>query len=366
VLFFLKEVLQVNKAMSSIKQTENQTDQSSVRGDEKNGIADNGMIPSSETDQALTVDDPSMVPNEIVEMDESTDDMVNTTTLLLEETQVKHYQARYQALEELLEFAAESGKLEPPNLAMEVKKLKKVLFYSHPNTLTQEILCKTEARLEELYAILTELVSPVTVLTLRTTSEEHAVQRLSRWGRVFFGASSIGRNFFRQLFWIAMLLVGLISLRKLIGEPTDPLAFVDPFLYGALGALIYLYKDLTKLYINRTLHPKKLSTNWLRLFMGALTGALIVNLFGQFFDSASADLGVSKVAIGFLAGYSVEFFYQSLDRIIEIITPKGKTQKDSTVPMTPKQAQIETLTKSLKEMTNEADKATIRLLLEKL
>jgi hypothetical protein len=359
--------------MSSIKQIENQTEQSSVRDDEKitpvdekNGIADNGMTPSSETDQALSVaEQPAMLPNEIVEMDEPTDDMVNTTTLL-EETQIKHYQARYRNLEELLEFAAESGKLDPPNLAIEVKKLKKVLFYSHPNTLTQEVLCETEARLEELYAILAELVNPVTVLTLRTTSEEYAVQRSSRWGSVFFGASSVGRNFFRQLFWIAMLLVSLISLRKLIGGPEDSLAFVDPFLYGALGALIYLYKDLTKLYINRTLHPKKLSTNWLRLFMGALTGALIVNLFGQFFDSASADMGVSKVAIGFLAGYSVEFFYRSLDRIIEIITPKGKRQKDSTVPMTPKQAQIETLTKSLKEMTNEADKATIRLLLEKL
>jgi len=357
--------------MSSIKQTENQTDQSSVREDEKitpvdekNVGADNGMTPSPETDQALTVGEPSMESNEIVEMDEPTDDMLNTTTLL-EETQVKHYRARYQELEELLEFAAESGKLDPPNLAIEVKKLKKVLFYSPPNMLTQEALCDTEARLEELYAILAELVSPVTVLTLRTTSEEYAVQR-SWWGNVFFGSSSVGRNFFRQLFWIAMLLVGLISLRKLIGGPEDPLAFVDPFLYGALGALIYLYKGLTKLYINRTLHPKKLSTNWLRLFMGALTGALIVNLFGQFFDSASAEMGVSKVAIGFLAGYSVEFFYRSLDRIIEIITPKAKTQTDSTVPMTPKQAQIETLTKSLKEMTNEADKATIRLLLEKL
>jgi len=367
--------------MSSIKQTENQTDQSSVRGDEKitpvdekNVGADNGMTPSSETDQALTVGEPSMVPNEIVdtdeptddivEMEKPTDDMVNITTLL-EESQIKHYQARYQELEELLEFAAESGKLDPPSLAIEVKELKKVLFYSHPNTLTQEILCNTEARLEELYAILTELVSPVTVLTLRTTSEEYAVQRSSRWGSVFFGASSVGRNFFRQLFWIAVLLVSLISLRKLIGEPKDSLAFIDPFLYGALGALIYLYKDLTKLYINRTLHPKKLSTNWLRLFMGALTGALIVNLFSQFFDT-SAEMGLSHVAIGFLAGYSVEFFYQSLDRIIEIVTPKGKKQRDSTVPMTPKQAQIDTLTKSLKEMTNEADKATIRLLLEKL
>lgn len=356
--------------MSSIKQTENTTDQLSIRDDEKitlmdenNVITNNRIMPSSETEQMPTLGESSMIPNDMVET--PTDNMVNNTTTLLEKTQIKHYQARYKELEELLEFAAESGRLDPPDLAMEVKEIKKVLFYSYPNMLTQEMLCDTEAKLEELYAILTELVSPVTILTLRTTSEKYAVER-SQWSSVFLGASSIGRNFFRQLFWIAVLLVCLISLRKLVGNPTDSLAFIDPFLYGALGALIYLYKDLAKLYINRTLHPKKLSTNWLRLFMGALTGALIVNLFGQFFESASTEMGVSLVAIGFLAGYSVEFFYQSLDRIIEIITPKSKIHKDSMVPMTPKQAQIETLTKSLKEMTNEADKAAIRVLLEKL
>jgi len=282
--------------------------------------------------------------------------------------QVKHYRLRYLALEELLEFAAENGKLDPPDLANEVKKLKKVLFYTPADTLSIEEICQAEAELEKLYAIVTELVSPVDILTLRTTSDDYRVQR-PLWQAVFLGSGSVGRNFFRQLFWIAMILGGLIFLREYatVAGGKDSLSFIDPFLYGALGALIYLYKDLTDRYTNRALHPKKLSTNWLRLFMGALVGGLIVHLFWPFMEdmvpSESFDAGAG--AVGFLAGYSVDFFYQTLERLIRTITPK-KTGNQATIPTTSRQVQIELLTKRLKEMTDEEDKVAIRRLLEKL
>ena len=306
-----------------------------------------------------------------VTSEELTQEVANTSALPVEEQvnlskeQVNHYQARYQELEELLEFAAENGKLDPPDLAIEVKQLKKVFFYTPPNLLPIKTLCYAEAKLERLYAALTELVSPVTVLTLRTTSDAYAVYRPG-WKAVFLGSSTVGRNFFRQLFWVAMLLIGLICFRKLtMGGSADPLNFIDPFLYGALGALVYLYKNLTDLYTKRTLHPKKLATNWLRLFMGALTGALIVNLFMPFFEQGIAGMDVPHVAIGFLAGYSVEFFYQALDKIINLMTPQ-KQDEQTITPTTPRQMQIEILTKRLKEMSNEEDKVAIRKLLEKM
>ncbi len=291
-------------------------------------------------------------------------DILDTSTSLLKNTRCL---ARYQELEELLEFAAENGKLDPPELAIKVKKFKKVLFYTPPDALTPEMICETEAELEKLYATFTELLSPVTALTLRTTSEKYVVHRSSLWKAIFLGSSSVGRNFFRQLFWVAMLLIGLICLRKLtMGGEEDSLAFVDPFLYGALGALVYLYKNLTDFYTRRILHPRKLATNWLRLFMGALTGALVVNLFGASLENAIPGTNISPVALGFLAGYSVEFFYQALDKFINTITPKDKTQATSTVVTTPRQTQMAILTKRLKEMTNEEDKAAIRRLLEKI
>ncbi len=318
-------------------------------------------ISKSETDSSISeAEQPSVAK---ADSNKFPIDILDTSTSLLKNTRCL---ARYQELEELLEFAAENGKLDPPELAIKVKKFKKVLFYTPPDALTPEIICETEAELEKLYATFTELLSPVTALTLRTTSEKYVVHRSSLWKAIFLGSSSVGRNFFRQLFWVAMLLIGLICLRKLtMGGEEDSLAFVDPFLYGALGALVYLYKNLTDFYTKRILHPRKLATNWLRLFMGALTGALVVNLFGTSLENAIPGANIPPVALGFLAGYSVEFFYQALDKFINTITPKDKTQTTSTV-VTPRQTQMAILTKRLKEMTNEEDKAAIRRLLEKI
>lgn len=275
---------------------------------------------------------------------------------------------RYLALEELLEFAAESGKLDPPDLAVEVKKLKQVLFYKASETLTAEELSNTEAELEKLYVTLTQLLSPINILTLRATSERHRINR-PWWQALFLGSGSIGRNLFRQLFWIGVLLVGLIfwieveTLKNGVKTDNSFINFIEPLLYGALGALVYLYKRLTELYTKRALHPNMLAIDRLRVFMGALAGTLIVKLF-QNFVNVGEIFPVN--ALGFLAGYSVEFFYQTLDRSIRALLPRSSTS-DATSPVsTPRQAQIDILTKRLKEMTNEEDKAAIRRLLEKI
>jgi hypothetical protein len=279
------------------------------------------------------------------------------------------YQQRYLALEELLEFAVESGKLEPPELAVEVKQLKQILFYTPIENLSFEEICQAEAQLEQYYTKIAQLIRPVSLLTLRATNENYQISR-PWWKAFFLGSGSVGRNFFRQLFWVAVLLVCIMFLRQYMTLDEDVknsafLKFIDPFLYGALGALIYLYKSLTERYINRTLHPKELYTQWLRLFMGGLVGGLLVNLLHILPNNEILNNAVSAIVVGFLAGYSVEFFYNTLDKAINAITPYT-TVAQPTVNMTPQQIQIDNLTKRLMEMNNEADKETIRRLLEKL
>ncbi len=284
-----------------------------------------------------------------------------------------NYRKRYIALEELLEFAAETGKLENPCIATDIKKLKKILFYTPPEKLNIEELCNAEAELEKYYAMLSNWISPVSILTLRTTSDNYPVY-LPWWQSIFLGTASEGRIFFRKLLWIGLLLLVLIFLRQYtqitnlipISQQsllTDLLKFLDPFLYGALGALVFIYKDLNRRYIDRTLHPKKLTTNWLRLFMGCLAGGLIVNLLTPFLANMMQSANLSSAVVGFLAGYSVDFFYKTLDLSIRAIIPN---KRQAQMSKNPRQAQIEFLTKSLKEMTNEEDKAVIRRLLEKI
>jgi hypothetical protein len=99
--------------------------------------------------------------------------------------------------------------------------------------------------------------------------------------------------------------------------------------------------------------------------MGALVGGLLVNLLDILPNNDIVNNAVSAIVIGFLAGYSVEFFYNTLDKAIHAITPYTSVIQPA-ANMTPQQIQIDNLTKRLMEMHNEADKETIRRLLEKL
>jgi len=299
---------------------------------------------------------------------------------------------RYTELEELLEFAAENGKLDPPELAGRIKGLKKVLIYTPFDQLNLETLWQAETEMEILYSRIAQLIEPVTIETLRTTSEKYSVPR-PWWQAWLLGSSSPGRNLFRQLFWVAVPLIGLVLFRGYaevqIHVPDNVQAWniaykfmkvIDPFLFGAIGAWVYLYKVLNDAYITRALHPRKISTDWLRLFMGALSGGLIVNvLFPDLVSVANMSptipksseiakemptiLSFSSSAVGFLTGYSVDFFYRTLDNMIRVILPKTA---DSGLPPTPKQQQMEILLKRLQEATSEEDKATIRRMLENL
>jgi len=48
--------------------------------------------------------------------------------------------------------------------------------------------------------------------------------------------------------------------------------FVVPFFYGAIGAWIYLYRTLSKSYMNRSLNPSQASTKLVAHVYGGLVG----------------------------------------------------------------------------------------------
>jgi hypothetical protein len=302
------------------------------------------------------------------------------------------YRARYVELEEMLEYAAATGKLDPVSLGLEVKKLKKIFFYESPDYLTVQSLCEAEADMEELYSTLSQVIYPASIQTLRATSELYPVKH-SWWSSWLLGSNSEGLNFFRQIFWVAIALIAMLFFKEYIGfyvggiPHEDPpgsissivqrtplelfnrmLQVITPFVYGAIGSLVYVYKTLSDLYVCRTLDPNKLANNWMRLFMGGLMGGLTVALFyQQYFQGGLDNEKISAVAVAFLTGYSVEFFYRILDRIINTVIPKS--EEDNAVQSSivlPKQQQMDSLFKRLKESKSEEDKAIIRSMLEKL
>jgi hypothetical protein len=290
---------------------------------------------------------------------------------------------RYRELEELLEFAVEVGKLDPPSLAPKIKSLKKMLYSTSKTTVTTEQFCSIEASMEMLYTKMAQLVAPVTVYTLRATSPHYPVPH-PKWIAWFLGNDSLGRNFLRQLFWVGVLMLAVVFLGRFAALDHEEITmfdkfreFVVPFFYGAIGAWIYLYRTLSESYVNRSLNPSQASTNWLRMCMGALSGGLFVHLLlpqMQAMDTEGAmklaqDNFATSAAIGLLAGYSVDLFYITLDRLINALLPKGENGAPMAPPpaaVTAKQVQMEALLKRLQEAQSEEDKATIRRMLEKL
>jgi len=252
-----------------------------------------------------------------------------------------NYRHRYLELEELLEYAVEMGKLTPEISLEDVKNLKKLFFYTPSSQIDVATLCHAEAQLEWHYNQLAVLVAPVTSETLRATSEDYPVARNSRIAAYFLGDASVASNCFRQMLWIAIVLVVLMFyFRAFSGLNT--IHYVEPFLFGAIGSLVYLYKALNECHTNRTFEPSKMTTDRLRLFMGALSGGLIVNLFDPSaisgaMEASQAAAGTapknatfSAAALGFLAGYSVDFFYGTLDRLIKNLLPPSRDPVDNT------------------------------------
>jgi hypothetical protein len=325
---------------------------------------------------------PPTIPTVDMTQNVAIEKVVNTTILTLEYTQFyEHCRKRYGEVEELLELAVEIGKLDPPSLATQVKNLKKVLYYTPQATLTGEQLCETEAMLEILYTKIAQLVAPVTIDTLRATSDKYPIHR-SGWIAWLLGSGSLGRNFLRQLFWAGILLLVLMFVGEYLyisdvitWKIKNFIIFLVPFFYGAIGSWIYLYKTLTNFYLDRCLNPKEVSTQWLRLFMGSLGGGITVHLLLHVNDSIGSiavygnpqNRFASMAAIGLLAGYSVDFFYNMLDRLLKTLLPPPENRDSTSTPLpTAKQMQMEALLKRLNEAENDHDKAIIRALLDKL
>ena len=109
--------------------------------------------------------------------------------------------------------------------------------------------------------------------------------------------------------------------------------------------------------------------------MGSLGGGITVHLLLHVNDSIGSiavygnpqNRFASMAAIGLLAGYSVDFFYNMLDRLLKTLLPPPENRDSTSTPLpTAKQMQMEALLKRLNEAENDHDKAIIRALLDKL
>lgn len=106
--------------------------------------------------------------------------------------------------------------------------------------------------------------------------------------------------------------------------------FFVPFIYGALGACAYLLRIVETLLKAREFDPRRIPQHWNRLALGTLSGGMIVMLVNEVPGAETSTVQISVGALGFIAGYSIDFLFQTLDRLINAVLPKTTRENSVT------------------------------------
>lgn len=193
---------------------------------------------------------------------------------------------------------------------------------------------------EQAYYRLAIATSPVTAETLRNTGSATAwddSSRLARAREILFGYSPAQR-FTRGLLWVTIGFALFVIVAEwqinVLGMETaaevqtrkDFWQSLLPWSYGGLGACAYLLRS-AHTYIHRRcfdIRRKPEYTN--RILLGSISGGAII-LFSNYLaseDDTVTHLG--SAALGFIAGYSTDFLFNTIERIVTAIFPKVQVE----------------------------------------
>lgn len=253
---------------------------------------------------------------------------------LLEEIS-RRFQEEVDQANQLLEWAVSVGKKVDPALIGKIKKGQELL-------LATELNVSARSEFEQAYNQLTELVSPVSWRTLRATSSRFGRKswvapfraltgkKLSEaliWSRVLWGWTLIllvliliGENLQEYLdIYDPMDSESLESGRSLLlNQVTFWFGKVVAFLYGALGACAYLMRSCHRFIHERSFDPKHLPEYYNRMFLGFLSGGTIF----LFINPETVAGHVTASGLAFLAGYSTDFLFTTIERVTAAVLPK--------------------------------------------
>lgn len=188
------------------------------------------------------------------------------------------------------------------------------------------------------HALLQNVLAPVTAASLTATECHNSMDCMD---------NQAGRHVRRLWYW-AFGAVGLIAVLNLVQYyynfyATDwvvtwPEGFValnlvylvslyiSPFTYGALGAGVHILRVTEKHLRLRTFDTRRVVQHRNRLVLGTLSGGVIV-MFVTTGSVADTTTKLTGAAAGFLAGYSVDFLFAILDRILAAVVPQNAQDK---------------------------------------
>jgi hypothetical protein len=226
---------------------------------------------------------------------------------------------------------------------------------------------------EVAYYDLTRLMSPITAETLRDTEgtsqdPDPTVRRgrsfMTGLGAVILGTSPANR--FTRVLWFYTLAFGIFIIGaewylEYTAQQGDQRIFkasrsmVELLLrpaYGGLGACVYLLRSAHAFIHQRSFDIRRKPEYFNRILLGTIAGGAIILFVNQLVGEEGSVVQLSSAALGFLAGYSTDFLFNTIERVIAAILPKVGIESTRRAN-TPSSA-----TMDFKDVADRHDKAT--------
>lgn len=121
---------------------------------------------------------------------------------------------------------------------------------------------------------------------------------------------------------LAIILANLVP--QLIAEDAllnQAITHLEPFLYGAFGAFAFILRVTEKRLWTREFDPARAPEHINRIVLGTLAGGAIILFFAEI-PNGGNSVQIGGAALGFIAGYSVDFLFQTIERVIAALLPK--------------------------------------------
>ncbi len=205
----------------------------------------------------------------------------------------------------------------------------------------EKVPAAERAAFEKAYFELTLLVSPVTIETLKATSDAFGrsswlcprrsqVAEAIIWSRkltiwtVLLILIAAGGEFVNRL--IDNFLPALAEVKD-----SNPswlyylqafLGILIPFTYGGIGSCAFLLKSCHKYIYTRQFDKRRISEYYNRILLGIVSGGAVTLFVGQFGADGDAAIKLAAAALGFLAGYNTDYLFSALERLIAALLPK--------------------------------------------
>lgn len=263
--------------------------------------------------------------------------------------------------------ALDHGKLD------DAKTLERVLVLQQKHSTS----ALNESELTETIDLYEQMRSQVPDVNAASVRETHNVQQ-GYWN------SRVGRHL--MMLWGITALIGLLIFLYTIleyrvsyydvkpGADDDPnflmwiriqdySSFLVPFVYGTLGACAFLLRNMGEKLRARQFDPSDIPQHWNRLFLGGLSGGMVILFANDDPDSVINVVNISVGALGFIAGYSIDVLFNTIDRLISAVLPSHESSSPDTRHEKRRNQQ---LTRKYMKQLNSVNTAEEKQLLEKI